>query len=105
MGAKYKTVMLDGRGYTLDGRYKLVLVEPTDNACYAGLKARTEEMAESGTINPSRATYRAMVAESPAPELGEAVLSHYVNNDNGEVIPAEDFYDLPVSVWTPLFKF
>jgi len=31
------------------------------------------------------------------------VLSHYVNNDNGEVIPAEDFYDLPVSVWTPLF--
>lgn len=79
-----KSVLLNNDGYTVDGQWRLVKI-PTPTTA-------------------AEDDFKRMIAKSPAPELGEAVLSHYVNNDNGEVIPAEDFYDLPVSVWTPLFK-
>lgn len=67
----YKTALLTKEGYTVDGLWRLVPVEPTTEQMMAGTLLNTPYV--KGTTNFAANSYRNQIKAAPAPELLDAV--------------------------------
>lgn len=74
-----KSVLLNEQGYTTDGDWRLVKVEPTNNGSGSMadegamvLKCHPDTPAMNNRTAIARAVFKAMIAASPAPVLGGA---------------------------------
>lgn len=80
-----KSVLLNNAGYTADGQWRLVVVDPKPEMSAKGLCISEAEHDPAGV-------YRAMIAASPAPELGEAVPADWRSIINEFIGEAEQTY-------------
>jgi len=80
-----KTVQLNANGYTADGKWRLVVVDPKPEMSAKGLCVSEAEHDPAGV-------YRAMIAASPAPELAEAVSADWRSVINEFIGEAEQTY-------------
>ena len=60
-------VLLNESGYTLDGKWRLVPVEITDEMEWSAFQASSMESQKPGIINRTKASYTAAIKSAPPP--------------------------------------